>query len=325
MSGQEYRQVYVDGWAAASAAGDAASTWAAIKSGTSALRHDAELGWCGLLAAQPCTNLVALASAVAAPLASRLGEWPVVAISASKGDTPAFLGGEPDPARLSAFLPGHFSMAVTRSLGVRHHQGITPVAACSTGLYGLLAAADAIEHGLAGSALAGAADASMQPLLRAGFASLGVMAQRQPQAFTGAATGFAIGEGAGFLRLNRSGGSWQVRAGIRLGDASHPTACDDPAVLHRCLDHLWSICPEPDLIVAHATGTRLGDSYELGGLNAGPWRDAKRVCCKPVIGHCLGASGAVELACALEDAGPRLWKLGLGFGGHIAAVALERC
>jgi 3-oxoacyl-(acyl-carrier-protein) synthase len=45
---------------------------------------------------------------------------------------------------------------------------------------------------------------------------------------------------------------------------------------------------------------------------------------KPVIGHCLGASGAVELAVALEAPVKRLWKVSLGFGGHLAAVAVAR-
>jgi 3-oxoacyl-(acyl-carrier-protein) synthase len=49
------------------------------------------------------------------------------------------------------------------------------------------------------------------------------------------------------------------------------------------------------------------------------------VACKPAIGHTLGASGLVELAAAMHDpAAHRIWKLGMGFGGHLACVAVAR-
>ena len=94
--------------------------------------------------------------------------------------------------------------------------------------------------------------------------------------------------------------------------------------LLHALQSLWEAAPAPDLIIAHATGTAAGDAYELRGLDAGPWRRCERVTMKPLIGHTLGASGAVELAIALEAPVNRLWKLSLGFGGHLAAVAVER-
>jgi 3-oxoacyl-(acyl-carrier-protein) synthase len=111
---------------------------------------------------------------------------------------------------------------------------------------------------------------------------------------------------------------------VRLGDASHPTRFADGDTLRRCLLALWDILPEPELIVTHGTGTASGDAYEHAALNDGPWRACARLTCKPVLGHCLGASGTVELALALEAPVARLWKLSLGFGGHLAALAVER-
>jgi 3-oxoacyl-(acyl-carrier-protein) synthase len=78
------------------------------------------------------------------------------------------------------------------------------------------------------------------------------------------------------------------------------------------------------MIVVHGTGTVAGDRYEKDGLDRGPWSQIPRIACKPLWGHALGASGAVELAAALEAPVNRLWKLSLGFGGHLAALALER-
>ncbi|HEX3135151.1 MAG TPA: hypothetical protein VHX44_16420, partial [Planctomycetota bacterium] len=145
---------------------------------------------------------------------------------------------------------------------------------------------------------------------------------RRPLAFA-EPTGFAPAEGAGIVALGRDG-PWRLVASVRLGDARHETEFRDPATLRHALDALWQVAPTPDLIVTHGTGTARGDAYERAGLDAGRWRDVPRLHCKPTIGHCLGASAAVELAIGLEAPVRRLWKLGLGFGGHLAAVAVER-
>lgn len=326
-SGVRYERVWIAAWDARSAAGDAAGTWAAIRDRIPQLEQDPHHGWLGraLLESVPdAERLERLALAAAAgPAAGVRGQVPLLALAASKGDTGRLLRGL-DPLDLVAALPGGLNAVLARQHGWTCYREAVPVAACSTGLYALLAAADAIEHGQAEQALCGTADASLQPLLLAGFRSLGVIARQRPEAFTERATGFAPGEGAAAFRLERSGPGWRLLAGVRLGDASHPTSCLDPAVLRRCLELLWAACPEPEAIVTHGTGTAIGDAYETAGLDAGPWRSAERMACKPLIGHCLGASSAVELAACLHGPWRRIWKLGLGFGGHVAAVALGR-
>ncbi len=255
---------------------------------------------------------------------AQLSGTPAVVVGTSKGDPRGFtaaLGGR--PAALTGALPGALGGKLAAALGIELYRGAAPSAACSTGLYAVLAAADLIDAGACTHALAGAADCALEDWLIAGFRSLGVLAgDRPPQAFA-QATGFAPAEGAGFLGLAHAG-PWWLRGGVRLGDASHQTRCEDPAVLHRCLLALWDILPRPDLIVTHGTGTASGDAYESAGLERGPWSSAPRLSMKPILGHCLGASGAVELAVALEAPVTRLWKVSLGFGGHLAAVALER-
>ena len=90
------------------------------------------------------------------------------------------------------------------------------------------------------------------------------------------------------------------------------------------LQQLWRQAPAPAAIITHGTGTTAGDAYEAAVLDAGPWRSVPRVACKPTLGHCLGASGLVELAVGLQSDWPSLWKVAFGFGGHLAAVAVER-
>lgn len=326
-----YDRVWCQGWGAWSAAGDAAATWADLAAGRCRLSADPELGcWVGRAAAHPALpsaegRMLALAWLAAEPALVRLGDpgpWPVLAASASKGES--WLLCTRPAESLTQAMPQALSAALARTLGWRFYRPEPVVAACSTSLYGLLAAADAIAHGQSSAGLAGAVDASLQPFILAGFRNAGALAEGQPSAFDGTGTGFAAGEGAGFLALANRPGPWRLLGGVRLGDASHPTRCDDPTVLRACLQALWRCCPQPDLIVAHATGTTAGDAYELAALDDGPWAGVARMAAKPVIGHCLGASGSVELAAALSSPATRIWKLGLGFNGHVAAVALAR-
>ena len=240
-------------------------------------------------------------------------------VATSKGDPWAFT-----PALAATAGPGHLGARLARSFNVGIHVPCATAAACSTGLYSLLACADRLADGSCDRGLAGAADGLLPPWLRAGFAQLGVLATGTPSAFDGRGTGFMPAPGAGMLALVRGAAPWRLMAGVRIGDAGHETHFIDPGTLHHALQALWEVAPAPDLIIAHATGTAAGDAYELAGLDAGPWRRCERVTMKPLIGHTLGASGAVELAIALEAPVQRLWKLSLGFGGHLAAVAVER-
>lgn len=245
-------------------------------------------------------------------------------LSASKGDpwalSQALAGRSEALIRAGAEAP---NAAVARRLRTGTYVPCAVAAACSTGLYALLAAADLIEHGLADRALTGAVDGDLPPWLAAGFTALGVLCGPHPPQAFGRPTGFAPAAGAGVLGLAHTG-AWRLQAGVRLGDAGHETHFVNPGTLEHALSALWSAAPDPDLIITHGTGTAAGDAYELAGLDSGPWRTCARVAMKPLIGHCLGASGAVELAIACAAPVQRLWKLSLGFGGHLAAVALER-
>ncbi len=332
-----YRQVSIAAWDCVSVAGDAEASWRAVRDGRSALML-VDGRWRGRLdmaSAVPDDQLRLLAiSAARRPWTAIAGGRGPVAWSAStsKGDPLALdaaLAG--DSRRFIDSLPGMPGQRLARDLGVDpRNDPLLPcpvAAACSTGLYALLAAADLMESGRCARGLAGAADSSLTPLLLAGFDALGVATgARRPLAFVddGATpTGFAPSEGAGFVAMAHAG-PWRLVAGVRLSDATHETHFGDPRTLAGCLAALWRHAPEPELIITHGTGTAAGDAYERAGLDAGPWRGARRIHCKPIIGHSLGASGAVELALGLSSSATTLWKISLGFGGHLAAVAVQR-
>jgi hypothetical protein len=321
-----YHDIGLVAWDCRIGATDAAGAWPAITAGSSLLVQRPDDTWHGplQLGVPPEASLgEALFRAAQRPWAAisdRPG-LPAWGLATSKGDPWAFT-----PAASATAGPGHLGAAIARRLGVGTYVPCAAAAACSTGLYSLLEVADRLASGVCRHGLAGAADGALPPWLEAGFARLGVLCgTTRPTACTGADTGFAPAGGAGVIALARGAtGPWRLRAGVRLGDAGHETHFTDPRTLERALADLWAAVPNPDLIVTHATGTARGDAYELAGLAAGPWRDCPRLILKPLIGHTLGASGTVELAISLCAPVQRLWKLSLGFGGHLAAVAVER-
>ena len=312
---QRYTQVWISAWNGRSAAGDAAATWQAVDGQKRCLQHDATWGWIGRCTA----DQTALGLSVVRPLRPYLHGRLAIGFGTSKGS----LASLPD-MRIDLALPGALTPRIAAELRLGTYLPCACAAACSTGLACLLAGADALERDQADSALVGASEASLAPLIVAGFANAGVLCGQTPPNAFAQPTGFAPAEGAAGVVLDRRPAAWRLIAGVRLGDAGHETHFVDPATLHTALTSLWAALPEPDLIVCHATGTAAGDAYELAELNRGPWRAAPRITCKPWIGHTLGASGVVELTAALHSPAKRLWKLSLGFGGHLIAVACQR-
>ncbi len=322
---RSYARVAIAGWSCLTAAGDTRTSWQAASSRRCVLMQSPGIGWCGRVA--NVTTMAELSLQAALPAWRAIAEktgFLALAAASSKGDPDAWeraLNG--DAQALFAALPHAPGAHLARQLKLGVHLPTAVTAACSTGLASILAAADALEDGRATHALAGAADRSLTPLLIAGYRALRVLCDDQPPQAFGDPTGFAPAEGAGYVALANDG-PWRLVAGVRAADAGHETHFTDPATLRAALAGLWSVCPDPDLIVTHGTGTALGDAYETAGLLGGPWRYAMRLHAKPTLGHTLGASSAVELALALEAPVRRLWKLSLGFGGHLAAVAVIR-
>jgi 3-oxoacyl-(acyl-carrier-protein) synthase len=311
-----YTRVSIGAWQARSAAGDALATWQAVAARRCVLSHDSSWGWVGRCGADQDALAVAVTRGLTLPSGLL-----AVGLGTSKGALAQHTAGD-GPDWMSAF-PGATSMTLARHLGLGLHLPCACAAACSTGLACLLAGADLVERGQADGALVGASEASLTPLILAGFRNAGVLCGTTPPQAFGSPTGFAPAEGAAAFTLGPAG-PWRLVAGIRLGDAGHETQFTDSRTLATALASLWSALPDPDLIACHATGTAAGDAYERAGLDAGPWRDIPRWCAKPWIGHALGASGAVELAAVLHAPVRRIWKLSLGFGGHLVAVAVER-
>jgi 3-oxoacyl-[acyl-carrier-protein] synthase II len=197
---------------------------------------------------------------------------------------------------------------------------VAPIAACATGLVAALGGADLIRRGICDLALAGGADASLEPLLLAAFRRMKALARVEAEPAKAVRpwdrdrSGFLIGEGAGVLVLERLDHAlargvvpYAELAGGALGsDAFHETALDtDPTGLARVIGRaLRSSRVEPadvDAVNVHGTATLGNDPLESRALRVALGPAADRVVCsanKSQIGHLLGAAGSAELAIA---------------------------
>jgi 3-oxoacyl-(acyl-carrier-protein) synthase len=117
----------------------------------------------------------------------------------------------------------------------------------------------------------------------------------------------ALGEGAGALVLESEADALSLGAvprafltGYGFASETWSLIAPDPSgvgVLQATRQAIGNNGGEPGWIKAHGTGTRAGDAAEYLGLAAVFEKNLPVIpmtSVKPLIGHCLGASGAVE-------------------------------
>jgi len=194
---------------------------------------------------------------------------------------------------------------------------MAPIGACSTGLDSVAIAARHIRAGRISAALAGSGEASLTPLMVAGFERMGVLATREPEPsrairpFARDRTGFLVGEGAGMVLIESLASAAARGAEVLaelvgwavVGDAHHPTdlAPDGAGIaraIRSALDMAGVAPGEIAHINAHGTATKLNDVVETRAIRAalGEHADGVKICStKPVTGHLLSASGSIEL------------------------------
>jgi 3-oxoacyl-[acyl-carrier-protein] synthase II len=288
---------------------------------------------------------------------------------------------EKGPQRVSPFMipmliinmaSGYVSML----LGLKG-PNLACVTACATATHALGEAARIIEHGDAEVMVAGGSEAAVTELGYAGFCAMRAMSTRNDQPerascpFDKRRDGFVMGEGAGVCVLEsvehataRGARIYCEVAGYGItGDAYHMSA---PApegegaarAMSAALRDAKLRPDQIDYINAHGTSTPVGDKCETAAVKTVFGDHARKVAIsstKSMIGHLLGASGAVETAiCALalrdqivpptinyEEPDPecdldyvpnkaRQMKVdvclnnSLGFGGHNAAIIVKK-
>jgi 3-oxoacyl-[acyl-carrier-protein] synthase II len=194
--------------------------------------------------------------------------------------------------------------------------------ACAAGAHAIGEGARLIRDGSSDVVIAGGTESSQTPVAIAAFARMGALSGRNDDAehasrpFDADRDGFVMGEGAGFLVLERWDHAVDRGATIlgevlgygRNGDAHHITApapggTGAIACMRLALDDAGL---EPDAIAsinAHGTSTPLNDAAESAAIGAVFGEGTVPVTStKGVTGHLVGAAGAVEAIAALLTA-----------------------
>lgn len=230
------------------------------------------------------------------------------------------------PRRVSPFtvpsmLANSASGQVAISLGARG-PNLVPVLACATGNAAIGEGFALIRRGVADVMVAGSAEAAICDLAMAGFEIMGALSAhnddpaRASRPFDAARDGFIMGEGAGMVVLEslahaRARGARIYGEVLGYGltaDAYHPTAPrgDGLGASEAMAMALAEARIEPQAvgyINAHGTSTPLGDVGETAAIKRIFGDHAYRLAVsstKSMMGHLLGAAGAVEAIVCLK-------------------------
>ena len=286
---------------------------------------------------------------------------------------------EKGPRRVSPFfVPMLISDIVAGHISIRYGfkgPNYSTVSACASGANAIAAAMMHIERGDADVMIAGGTEGVLTPMAFAGFNNMKALSERNDdpahasRPFDRERDGFVMGEGAGVVVLEELSSARRRGAdilaelsGIGLtGDAFHITAPHETgegaAAAMRAAIRDAGLDPKSiDYINAHGTSTPFNDKTETMALKNVFGDHAKSLWIssnKSMIGHLLGASGAVEcvatvltirnglvpptinyrtpdpecdLDCVPNTARERRVKAAIsnsfGFGGHNASLCL---
>lgn len=285
------------------------------------------------------------------------------------------------PRRISAFfVPMMISNIAAGTLAIRYGAKgpcllITTACASSTNAIG--EGLRAIRHGYADACIVGGAEGAIMPVSIAGFANMMALStSNDPDTaslpFDKRREGFVMGDGAGIMiieeyqhAVDRGAKIYGFLSGYgSTCDANHITAPDPNAESSaRAIKDAFAEAGSPEeggiYINAHGTGTPLNDVTETLAIKRGLGEKlAYRTMIsstKSMIGHLLGAAGAVEAVFAvlalkhgiipptinLKEPDPECdldyvplkariadistaLSISLGFGGHNACLAFSK-
>ena len=210
---------------------------------------------------------------------------------------------------------------VTIQLGLKG-KSINVVTACATGTHSIGEAFRTIQYGEADVMLAGGTENAITPIGVGGFTALTALStsnnpERCSIPFDKDRDGFVIGDGAGVVVLEelehaKARGAKILAEVVGYGatsDAYHITspAEDGEGAKNAMLFALKDANVAPEEITyinAHGTSTHHNDLFETRAIKAAFGEhayDIKVNSTKSMIGHLLGAAGAVEfIACVLQ-------------------------
>lgn len=283
-------------------------------------------------------------------------------------DGEAFVSPLALPASINNMLAG----CIALRLGL-HGTSFVVSTACASSTDAIGMARQLVESGVLDAVVAGGSEAPISKPVVAAFTRMGAMTRSTDPAceanrpFSELRSGFTIGEGSGVVVVERVGDA--IRRGKEpyaiitgygsTNDASHETSPDNTgrwygAAVEQSLGDAGVRPKDLDYWNLHGTGTLLNDRAEAAVASALVGTDVAVGSTKPLTGHCLGATGAIEAVIgslaitegwippsanstpfdpglapldipdtARKQDVRRVLTTSLGFGGHNAALILE--
>jgi len=224
------------------------------------------------------------------------------------------------PRRISPFfIPSSIVNLAAGQVSIRYGArgpNSAPCTACSAGTHAVGDSFKIIQRSDADVMIAGGSEAAITPMGVGGFAALKALSTRNEEPtkasrpFDRERDGFVVGEGAGVLILEELEHALRRGASIHAeivgygmsGDAYHITApCTDGdgavRVMRRTLADAAVAPGEVNYINAHGTSTPPNDRIETMAIRSVFGEHASKLAIsstKSMIGHLLGAAGAVE-------------------------------
>lgn len=223
------------------------------------------------------------------------------------------------PRRVSPFfVPGSVINMIAGKLSIKYGfrgPNIAIVTACTTGTHNIGMAARLIQWDEADVMVAGGSEMATSPVALAAFASMKALSsrnddpERASRPWDRDRDGFVLGDGAGVVVLEefeharaRGAKIYAELVGFGMsGDAHHITSPPDDgagevASMRNALKDASMDASEVDYINAHGTSTPQGDVVETRAIKAVFGADTRTPVSstKSMIGHLLGAAGAVE-------------------------------
>ena len=221
------------------------------------------------------------------------------------------------PLMISNMAAGNVSIAY----GLKG-KSLNVVTACATGTHSIGEAFRTIQYGDADVMVAGGTESSITPIGVAGFATLTALSTSEDPArcsipFDKDRSGFVMGEGAAVVVLEelehaKARGAKIYAEVIGYGcssDAYHITSpAEDGSGAAKAMDNAMTdghVKPEEiTYINAHGTSTHHNDLFETKAIKLAFGDHAKNLkinSTKSMIGHLLGAAGAIEFVTCVKE------------------------
>jgi 3-oxoacyl-[acyl-carrier-protein] synthase-1 len=210
----------------------------------------------------------------------------------------------------SASFPGEF---ISRKFGLKGPV-LTVATACASGASAIARGAELIRSGFCDAVIAGGADIVSETVFL-GFHALEALSDNLSNPFSKNRKGINLGEGAAFFLLDSSvsfgptahseqsnNGEVELLGAGESADAYHMTApgpdgAGPAKALKAALDQARLSPEQIGYVNLHGTGTELNDKAEaLAMTRVFGEKPPLASSTKPIMGHTLGAAGALETA-----------------------------